>query len=245
MILSYALMEIKKWFRDSLLVFMLIYPFIFGAIGAFGVPAILDQFEIAVPPELLADIILVVLAMMTPVVFGFVVGFSIMEDRDDHIIDSIMTSPLEIHWFILIKLMMIYVLSLFSTVIIFYMTFIGLELDLNIFWRFIPIAAVISLITIQFTLLINAMAKNKVEGFAIVKGMGIFAIVPVASLFIKDWREYFFGIIPQFWPAKAISANFNDLNLEWWVYLLIGAIVISVTNYLLYLWFKSKVVRPL
>lgn len=245
MLLNYALMEIKKWTRDSLLLFMLMYPFLFGALGAFGVPAILDQFAIQIDPKLLADIVLVMLAMMTPIIFGFVVGFSIMDDRDDHIIDSIMTSPLEVFWFIWIKLALIYVFSFVATLIIFYMTFVGLELSFDIFWRFVLIAGVISLISIQFTLLINAIAKNKIEGFAVVKGMGLFAIIPVASLFIKDWREYFFGIIPQFWPAKAISANFNELNLEWWVYLLIGAVVISITNWLLYKWFERKVVRPL
>lgn len=245
MLLNYALMEIKKWTRDSLLLFMLMYPFLFGALGAFGVPAILDQFAINIDPRFLADLVLVMLAMMTPIIFGFVVGFSIMDDRDDHIIDSIMTSPLEVFWFIWIKLALIYVFSFISTLIIFYMTFVGLELSFDIFWRFALIAAVISLISIQFTLLINAIAKNKIEGFAVVKGMGLFAIIPVASLFIKDWREFFFGIIPQFWPAKAISANFNDLNLEWWVYLLIGAVIISLTNWLLYKWFERKVVRPL
>jgi fluoroquinolone transport system permease protein len=245
MLLNYALTEIKKWTRDSLLLFMLAYPFLFGALGAFVVPAVLDQFAIAIDPKLLADIVLVMLAMMTPIIFGFVVGFSIMDDRDDHIIDSIMTSPLEVFWFIWIKLIMIYIFSFVATIIIFYMTFIGLELSFDIFWRFILIAAVISLVSIQFTLLINAIAKNKIEGFAVVKGMGILAIVPVASLFITDWREYFFGLIPQFWPAKAISANFNELNLEWWVYLLIGAVVISITNWLLYKWFERKVVRPL
>ena len=156
-----------------------------------------------------------------------------------------MTSPLEVHWFIIIKLAMIYVLSFFSTILIFYMTFVGLELEMSLFPRFIAIAAVISLITIQFTLLINAFAKNKIEGFAVMKGMGIFAIAPIASLFIKDWKEYFFGIIPQFWPAKAISANFNDLNLEWWVYLIIGFVLISLTNLLLYKLFEKRVVRPL
>jgi fluoroquinolone transport system permease protein len=245
MLLNYALTEIKKWTRDSLLLFMLAYPFLFGALGAFAVPAVLDQFAIAVDPKLLADIVLVLLAMMTPIIFGFVVGFSIMDDRDDHIIDSIITSPLEVFWFIWIKLIMIYIFSFIATIIIFYMTFIGLELSFDIFWRFILIAAVISLVSIQFTLLINAIAKNKIEGFAVVKGMGILAIVPVASLFITDWREYFFGLIPQFWPAKAISANFNELNLVWWVYFLIGAVVISVTNWLLYKWFERKVVRPL
>ena len=245
MLFNYALMEIKKWFRDSLLVFMLIYPFLFGALGAFGVPAILEQFQVAVDPKLVADLVLVLLALMTPIIFGFIVGFSIMDDRDDHIIDSIMTSPLEVHWFILIKLVMIYFLSFFSTILIFYMTFIGLELEMTVFPRFIAIAAVVSLITIQFTLLINAFAKNKIEGFAVVKGMGLFAVIPIASLFVKDWKEFLFGIIPQFWSAKAISANFNDLNLEWWSYLLIGAIIISLSNLLLYKVFEKRIVRPL
>jgi fluoroquinolone transport system permease protein len=70
MLLNYALTEIKKWTRDSLLLFMLVYPFLFGALGAFAVPAVLDQFAIAVDPKPLADIVLVLLAMMTPIIFG-------------------------------------------------------------------------------------------------------------------------------------------------------------------------------
>ncbi|UTW68780.1 hypothetical protein KHA80_15340 [Anaerobacillus sp. HL2] len=52
-------------------------------------------------------------------------------------------------------------------------------------------------------LLINAFAKNKIEGFAMMKGIvSILIIFPIASLFFTDTKQWFFAFAPGFGPQK-------------------------------------------
>jgi fluoroquinolone transport system permease protein len=53
--------------------------------------------------------------------------------------------------------------------------------------------------------LINAFAKNKVEGFVLMKATGFMILFPVASFFFVDAKEWVFAIAPAHWPAKAIQ----------------------------------------
>lgn len=62
-----------------------------------------------------------------------------------------------------------------------------------------------------------AFASNKVQGFALMKGAGIFFIVPFAAYFIEGNWQWAFGLLPTFWPPKLywmISAGEAGV---WWV----------------------------
>lgn len=250
--------EIKKWTRDSISKFILFYPFLIAAIGVILVRAL--EAEGAVDP-MIYEVLLVALALMTPLMYGFIVGFSILDDRDDNILISISTTPLSFDLFILVKLVMAYVATVLSTTIVF--------LILRFAWGFfLPIHVIVllaitsSFATPFFVLLINIAAKNKVEGFAIVKALGIFVIFPIASLFFSDWKEWLFVVAPQYWAAKAVSAFSRgminedptkyNLPLEFqlpmpqiangYVYLLIGAVVLCALSYLAFKGFKKKII---
>lgn len=59
------------------------------------------------------------------------------------------------------------------------------------------------------------------QGFALVKGMGVVMLPPVIAYFIQSGWQVAFGLVPTYWPAKAFWAwQAGDVN--YWLYVLAG-----------------------
>lgn len=201
MIGTFVISELKKWIRDPPLSFMLLYPLVIGLIGRYGLPIFENAAGMSFAPY--TDIVLVLLALLTPQIFGALLGFSILDDRDDHILTAVQVTPLSVWGFLLFRVFLVSFLSFGGTLFIIWFTGWG---DLT----FGNMAAVSFLVTLGAPvtgLLINATANNKIEGFVAMKGViSILLIFPVVSLFFLDAKELFFALTPGFWPAKVISA---------------------------------------
>jgi len=92
-------------------------------------------------------------------------------------------------------------------------------------------------------LLINALANNKIEGFAVMKGMGMLMLFPLIGLFFFDYKELFFAMAPGFWPAKVISSIVRGdglLRLTANQYYFIGLAYTAAANILAYKFFLKR-----
>ncbi len=229
--------EFKKWLRDPIMRFMLMYPVIFGIIGRFILPWAAESAGFQL--EHYADMIIVILTLMTPHVFGAITGFSILDDRDDSILSSIQVTPMGIHRFLSFRLIMVLTLSLLACVYVIWFSDIGDMPPGKIF----SISFLASLGAPLSGLLINALAKNKIEGFAVMKGTGIILIFPILALFFIDRTELLFSPAPGFWPAKAISSVIRGegtLYLDYQQYYFIGLFYAFALNALMYRLFMQK-----
>ena len=92
--------------------------------------------------------------------------------------------------------------------------------------------------------LINNIAKNKVEGFAVVKGSGIMLMLPLVAFYIPQKYSLLAGIVPGYWPAMAIGrlADPSFGIMPYWAYSLIGFAYILVLIRLMYKRFNKKIV---
>jgi fluoroquinolone transport system permease protein len=196
---NYASYELRKWLRDSLTQFMLVYPLLLGAAGRYLVPFAEAQVNASFAPYY--HVILAALALVVARIAGAVVAFSILDDRDDNVLYSVQVAPLSVDFFIGLKLAMVFVLSWVGSAFVLY--FAGLvALPAGTIWGISFLAAFGGPLT---ALLINCVAKNKVEGFAAVKGVNTLVVFPLVALFFSDRREFLFALEPSFWPAKALS----------------------------------------
>ena len=201
MYLSFIHAEFKKWVRDPMLSFMIAYPLIIGLVGRYGLRYIEKTSGISLLPY--TDIILVVLTLVTPHIFGALLGFSILDDRDDHILESVQVTPLSVAGFLAFRVLFVMALSCVST--LFVMWFV--EIGNLVWWEVVTVSFLSSLAAPATGLLINALATNKVEGFVAMKGVvGILIVFPVVGLFFADPKEFFFALAPGFWPAKVLSS---------------------------------------
>ena len=237
MFINFLSSEIKKWLRDPMMSFMLFYPLFLGGIGRYALPWLSKSTGFNF--HLYTDLIVVLFATMIPMLYGALFAFSLLDDRDDHILTAIKVTPLSLLEFLSLRLMIVILLSFLATVFsIMFANICNLSLI-----RMVQISFLTSLSAPMVGLFINALAQNKIEGFAIMKATGIIIILPIISLFFTDAKEFFFALIPGFWPAKAISCLIKDklvLPLTFTWYYWIGLIYILFLNYLSYITFLRK-----
>ncbi len=230
MIKTFIISELKKWTREPLTSFLLFYPLLFGFIGRFILPYVEENTGFVI--ELYADVIIAVFALMMPMIFGALIGFSILDDRDDNVLMTIKVTPLGLQRFFSFRLIMIFIFSIFASIFVILFADIG-NLALS---SVIAIATVSSLSAPLTGLFINSFASNKIEGFAIMKGFGALVFIPLVSLFVFDFKELFFAFAPGFFPAKAVSSlvrgdqfmylSFNSYYILGWVYGIIMNILV-------------------
>ncbi len=230
--------ELKKWMRDPMTRFMLFYPLLFGVIGRYALPVIADNSGFSIESN--ADFILVALTLMMPIIYGAVIGFSILDDRDDQIINSVRITPLNLNFFMIFRLAMVYLLAFAASIFVMWFVEIG-----TLAWKDILLIAFLASFSAPLTgLLINIFANNKIEGFAIMKLVGMIIILPIISLFFNDARELFFAVIPAFWPGKIISALIHgegQMFLSSSAYFWVGLLYILILNLITYRRFSRKI----
>ncbi|WNF38570.1 hypothetical protein RJD24_09170 [Bacillaceae bacterium IKA-2] len=230
--------EWKKWLRDPLMKFMVFYPILFGIIGRYVLPLIAENTGFSIEDS--ADVIVVILVLLVPHVYGALIGFSILDDRDDHILTSIEVTPLGIHQFLSFRMAVVFALTFIATTyVIWFSNIVDMRL-VNI----LAIAFLVSFITPMTGLFINALAKNKIEGFAVMKGAGMIIVFPIVALFFFDSKELLFSFAPGFWPAKAISSLIRGeeiLLLTYHQYYFLGLAYIVLLNIVVYKIFLTKV----
>lgn len=230
MYMSFIKSEIKKWTRDPMMGFMLIYPIIFAFLGRYLLPWLSEKYGFNFEP--FTDLILVILVLFIPIAFGALIGFSLLEDRDDNILINIRVTPLSIHQFLSLRLVGIYILCVIATIFVIWFSKVGNLAMKNI----ISISLLASLEAPISGLLINALARNKIEGFAIMKAGGSIVVFPIVALFFNGAKELFFSFAPGFWSAKVISSlvRGGGLYLSYNQYYFIGLVYMVILNILAY-----------
>jgi fluoroquinolone transport system permease protein len=87
----------------------------------------------------------------------------------------------------------------------------------------IPIGLLAGVSAVVSMLLILAMASNKIQGLAAVRGLGmLIAGRPCLPWFIHSGWNLAFGVLPPYWAAKAFWVASE--RGTWWPFLLGGVV---------------------
>jgi len=230
--------ELKNLLRDRMTLFLGLYPIAIGLILRF-----MAQRGVIAGQAL--NVSAVMLTLLTGFSFGAIAGMSLLDDRDDLVLYSIQISPVPVWKFIWMKVLFVYVLSLIGGVMIILVSgAMSMSFAQNL------LVSALSAMQVPFlAFLINAFAKNKVEGFVAMKGSGFLLVFPVAGFFFLDRREWLFSIAPGHWAAKAvqylqlkpaIEAGVAKMNLTFFSYLLIGFAYNAMFAALSYALFRKR-----
>lgn len=190
--------EVKNMFRDKLYAFFAIYPAIFGAIGYFFVQWIEKEY----PGGVWDSIVAMMLIVVTGYVFGALIAFTLLDDKDDKVLMSLKITPVSVKTYIYVKMFVGMIFGFIATLILILATnFLG---DANIF----IILAVALLGAIQVpsvVLIVNSFSDNKVEGFVVMKMSGLVLMFPLIGFLVSGWAEYFLGVAPGYWAGRIVE----------------------------------------
>ena len=234
---SYFAYELKKWLRDPMMSFMLVFPVFLALIVRLGVPYAEEQYRFSLEPQY--HVFIAALMLMTAAITGGIIGFSILDDRDDKILYAVDVSPVSLHMFLGFRFAMSFVLTYISCILV--MLVANLAEVPPYAMLLVPVS--ISLFASVSAMFVNFFSTNKVEGFAMMKAAGMIIIFPVVSLFFTDFKEFFFGFEPNFWAVKALGAAMlpaAGFNLGFFGYYSVGLIYVIVLNAVFYKIFRKR-----
>ena len=229
--------EIKGILRDRMTLFFIFFPIILGAIGYFVIPVIEDSVTPGNPtPQIVAMFII----LITSYIFGAVTGFTLLDDRDDNVLISLKITPVSVRLYVVLKLVFSYLFGIIATLLLVYAT--GF-LPGTSFGKILLISIVASLQGPAIALIVNSFAKNKVEGFVIMKMSGLILMLPVLVFFVYSWKEVFLVFSPGFWPARLVQMELLptiDVNFTFLVYFFAGMVYNILFSWLLLKLYEKK-----
>ncbi len=251
------LYEFKNIIREKMTLIMLVYPLFMIVLGSFVIPILINNYGTdASGQELASLIIIIVFANIAPFVTAAMLGFNLLDHRDENTLDTIRVTPLSLRGYVIFKTIYSYIISVNAS----FWSIQGVKLlsgdnytfnGVNL-WELFSLsdiflyALVAALFTPVFAMVLAAFSKNKIEGFAFMKTAGMLTLVPALIVLetMQDYKQYILGILPSFWPTKGllVSADLLDHahNISFWMYMLIGVIYSCFLIVVSYRYFESR-----
>jgi len=201
--------------RDPMLRAMIGLPIVIALAMRLALPAVLAQLgallRLDLQPfyPLLAGYTLLVIG---PMVCGLVVGFLLLDQRDDGTLAALRVTPLPPNSYLAYRLAAPMLLSLPMTLLAFPIA--GLtQIDMpSLFLAALAAAPLAPLAALGLA----TLATNKVQGFALMKASNVVLIAPLVAAFVPAMWRPAFGLAPTYWPAQLIWGLQAGETSAWW-----------------------------
>jgi fluoroquinolone transport system permease protein len=189
--------------RDALLRWLILMP-IGIALAIRGVlPPLLERAAPLLPFDPMtfyAPLMAYVLLLITPLLTGMVIGFQLLDQRDDGVLDALRITPPRLRGYLAYKLALPVLVGIMLTLITFPLA--GLSAGG-------PGALLLAALGIAphgplFALFLAGFAANKVQGFALTKMSNVLFMLPIAALFVPAAWHPLLAIAPGYWPAQLL-----------------------------------------
>jgi fluoroquinolone transport system permease protein len=226
--------EVENIRRDPLLRWLVILPAALIPLVRYGLPALaaalLTHFNFDLQPYFV--LILSGLTLLPAILTSMVVGFLLLDERDEGSLLALQVTPLTLPNYLFYKCSWPLVAG--TAVNLLLLPAVGL---IPLTW---PQIALVSLVTAPLApllaLVLVLIAQNKVQGFAVAKGLSGIPIFLISAYFVPMPYQLLAGVIPSFWAVKlfwVLAENGSGA----WVYALVGL----VYQLLLIWWLTGRV----
>ena len=193
--------DLLNFRRDSMLQFLLVYPFILGGLLRWLLPWVQSGLMQNIGFDLSEYYLLIVSffgLLIIPQLVGLLVGTLLLDEKDQDTLTALMVTPMPIRTYAFYRALtpaMITVLGILVAVPFINILVLPAE-------KLLPLAVSAAPLGPMMALLLAALAKNKVEGLAVMKGLGIFLLVPIAAWFVPEPWQWLLGVFPTYWATK-------------------------------------------
>jgi fluoroquinolone transport system permease protein len=202
-LMTFGSNDLRSVRRDSLMLYIVLVPWVAILLLRLLVPNITTwllnsaSFDLVPYYPLLLSIFIV---LQFPVLLGLVFGLLILDERDGDILTALRVTPVSLSGYITYRIAMATVLSI---VYILVLAPLSGMMSPALLPALVPVALVAALLAPLVLMLVVVFASNKLEGLALMKGMGILFLGPMAGYFIESNWQLLLGVLPTYWAAKA------------------------------------------
>ena len=223
-VLKLAVNELRNTIRDRLLVFLLFaYPVMLILFSRIIKHLIAPRIENVFPLAANFPLIFMLFIIIIPFIFSFIVGFLILDERDEHLLTVLRVMPISRNNYLIYRM---FFMSLFAFIALLIFPPLSGLVDGTEFSYipYIPAAILFALFTPVIALLVSSFATNKVQAFAIFKIGGTIFMLPIFAFFLNLGNlKYIFSPIPNFWSLMTLDTVLQNGTIDI-VHLFIGFI---------------------
>lgn len=231
--------QTKRVGRDNLLLILSVYPLILAVVGKYLIPFLREAFLENLDLSEHYPAILVFFILANPYIYGSLAAFTLLDEREENVLQAIRVTPLKLSNYLGAKVLFFVIVSIATGVLItWYINLVPIGLGESVL-----INSLMALSAPLSMLMINSFARNRVEGFALVKGTGFMILLPALAFYVPERYSLLAGVIPGYWPAMAINKLSNPSFglMPYWGYLLVGLLYILLLIVILYQRFSRKI----
>ena len=238
-VLRLAINDFKNIVRDRFLVYAaIVLPLMVIVVSRIILHWIAPTLKDTIPLAGNYSMIFMLCVTMIPLVYGFIVAFLILDERNEHLLTVLRVMPISRNSYLIYRMLF---LSIFSFIVMLIFPPLSglLENTQFSYIQYIPIALLFALLTPFSALMVSSFATNKVQAFAIFKISGTVFMIPLFIFLITDNLKYIFAPIPNFWAfitlKELITTGTND-----YLHLGIGFVYTIVLIAVLFYIFNKK-----
>ncbi len=206
--------DFKNIIRDEVLPGMPFIPVLIGLLLRFGVPRLTillsDYLDLSEYYSFISGFFLVLCPMFT----GWIFGFLLLDEKDQHVLAVIRCTPIGNRRFILYRFIFAIV---FSAVLSSALLLIAGLTPFHAAYT-LPVILLASLEAPLFALFLAAFAENKIQGLALGKIGGFLFLGPFVTLFVQSFWHLLGGLSPAYWVTQAYIFGMQNAEL-YFVYL--------------------------
>ncbi len=209
--------DLRITWRDGSNRIFLLLPPLFILLLHTALPLAIETYPEITPyaPAILAWIVI-----QGGILFGFVTGFTLLDEKDNGLIAVYKISPIPFYRFLFLKILVPYAATVLYALVAFHFNPVfslsGLPL--------VVAGLTFGLLTPVMALLIGALGRNKIEGLTYFKALDLLILIPLLAFFLPEGWEWSFSILPTFWSVSAIEQiNLGETN-HFFLYMAIGAV---------------------
>ncbi len=199
---SLGWVDFKNVKRDRLLAWMVAMPLMIAALYRFGLPPLADWLLEGYAFDLRRyyPLLMSFYVMTAPGMIGTVIGFLLLDERDDRMLTALLVTPLSWSAYLAYRITIPLVFGFIITILGYLLT--GLTpVPLPDLMAVALLASFNGPIT---ALALAGFTANKVTGFAFVKLLNAINMIPVVAFFVSSDWQYVAGIVPVYWPMKML-----------------------------------------
>lgn len=211
--------DAKNIRRDAMLRWIVLFPVLVAGVLRWGAPwlaaTLLEELQFDLSPYY--PLMMSSFAMTMPLMIGMVIGFLLLDQRDDNTLSALQVTPLSLNGYLAYRISLPMLISSLVTIAVIPITNL-VEMS---FFQLLLAALAAAPIAPLAALFLASFARNKVQGFALSKGSGFILVPPLAAYFVDSGWQLAFGLAPTYWPVKLFWVLEAGLPHAW-LYLTAG-----------------------
>ncbi|KGE70939.1 hypothetical protein [Spirochaeta lutea] len=218
-----VVLEGKKWLKNPLYLFFLVLPLfimvLFAVVWPLAERLVASRWGFDLQPY--RSWLGLAMLYMIPQLLGMPLGFRLLEEKDQGTLGVFLVLPRGAGWYVGMLL-----LGLAGLSVLFVLGLMPLILAPHLrgwSWGVHGLAAgMAGLETCIFAMCISALARDKVEGMTVGKGLSLVTMLPLLVFLVPGRFSgidvvWLAGLTPWFWPAALLLLDLPGPEWIWWV----------------------------